>query len=197
MSAATATTPAELAEVYARLQTADAPVFEEGQTTCCYAKSEKSWINDPQGVPWETFLTTGESTTYGGGAEGAARRLARRDQARRAAAARARWRPRGTPPLQRALPLHRQLGALDHGRGDPDRLGARQVQRPTRPARMPKGEVHPEALALLKRSTSRPTTSARRAGTSSPRRTRRRSISSSPSATTPPAKSARSGRASR
>lgn len=64
--------PEELNEVYARLRTADAPVFEEGATTCCYAKSEKSWINDPQGVAWETFLTTGESTTYGGGAEGAA-----------------------------------------------------------------------------------------------------------------------------
>jgi len=62
----------ELAEVYARLEAADAPVFEEGQTTCCYAKSEKSWINDPQGVAWETFHTTGESTTYGGGSEGAA-----------------------------------------------------------------------------------------------------------------------------
>jgi hypothetical protein len=65
-------TPDELAEVYGRLQTADAPVFEEGATTCCYAKSEKSWINDPQGVAWETFLTSGESTTYGGGSEGAA-----------------------------------------------------------------------------------------------------------------------------
>ena len=65
-------TPDELAEVYARLKAADAPVFEEGATTCCYAKSEKSWIADPQGVAWETFLTTGESTTYGGGAEGAA-----------------------------------------------------------------------------------------------------------------------------
>lgn len=57
----------ELSEVYARLKDADAPVFEEGATTCCYAKSEKSWINDPQGIAWETFLTSGESTTYGGG----------------------------------------------------------------------------------------------------------------------------------
>ncbi|MBY0283617.1 MAG: VOC family protein [Sphingomonas sp.] len=55
----------ELAEVYARLDRADAPVVEEGATTCCYAKSEKSWITDPQGVVWETFLTQGESTTYG------------------------------------------------------------------------------------------------------------------------------------
>ena len=56
---------AELSEVYDRLRRAQAPVFEEGATTCCYAKGEKSWIADPQGVQWETFLTTGESTTYG------------------------------------------------------------------------------------------------------------------------------------
>lgn len=56
---------AELQEVYARLNRADRPVLEEGKTTCCYAESEKSWIEDPQGVQWETFLTTGESTVYG------------------------------------------------------------------------------------------------------------------------------------
>lgn len=55
----------ELAEVYSRLQRADSPVLEEGATTCCYAKSEKSWIADPQGLKWETFLTNGEATTYG------------------------------------------------------------------------------------------------------------------------------------
>jgi catechol 2,3-dioxygenase-like lactoylglutathione lyase family enzyme len=55
----------ELQEVYGRLQNADRPVLEEGETTCCYAKSEKSWIADPQGVLWETFLTSGESTVYG------------------------------------------------------------------------------------------------------------------------------------
>lgn len=55
----------ELREVYDRLQRADRPVLEEGATTCCYAQSEKSWIEDPQGVKWETFLTTGESTVYG------------------------------------------------------------------------------------------------------------------------------------
>ncbi|MGO8917398.1 MAG: ArsI/CadI family heavy metal resistance metalloenzyme [Stellaceae bacterium] len=57
----------ELAEVYARLRNADGPVLEEGQTTCCYAQSEKSWIMDPQGLAWETFHTTGESTVYGHG----------------------------------------------------------------------------------------------------------------------------------
>lgn len=55
----------ELEGVYARLQRAERPVLEEGNTTCCYAQSEKSWISDPQGVLWETFLTTGESTVYG------------------------------------------------------------------------------------------------------------------------------------
>jgi catechol 2,3-dioxygenase-like lactoylglutathione lyase family enzyme len=56
---------AELTEVYERLKRAERPGIEEGETTCCYAQSEKSWIEDPQGVEWETFLTTGESTVYG------------------------------------------------------------------------------------------------------------------------------------
>ncbi len=56
---------AELAEVYGRLKTANGPVLEEGATTCCYARSEKSWIADPDGVVWEAFLTSGDSTVYG------------------------------------------------------------------------------------------------------------------------------------
>jgi catechol 2,3-dioxygenase-like lactoylglutathione lyase family enzyme len=59
----------ELAEVYGRLKAADRPVLEEGATTCCYAKSEKSWIADPQGVVWETFHTTGDAVDYGAGPE--------------------------------------------------------------------------------------------------------------------------------
>ena len=55
----------ELREVYDRLKAADRPVLEEGATTCCYAKSEKSWIADPAGIAWEAFLTSGESTVYG------------------------------------------------------------------------------------------------------------------------------------
>jgi catechol-2,3-dioxygenase len=58
-------TPDELQEVYGRLQQADRPVLEEGATVCCYAQSEKAWITDPQGLSWETFLTSGESTVYG------------------------------------------------------------------------------------------------------------------------------------
>ena len=56
---------AELAEVQARLQAANAPVLDEGSTTCCYAQSKKSWIADPDGVVWEAFLTTRDSTIYG------------------------------------------------------------------------------------------------------------------------------------
>ena len=59
--------PEELQEVYDRLATARGQVREEGHTTCCYAKSEKSWIADPQGVEWEVFHTYGESATYGEG----------------------------------------------------------------------------------------------------------------------------------
>jgi catechol-2,3-dioxygenase len=55
----------ELNEVYERLRRAEGPVINEGEKTCCYAQSEKSWIEDPQGIEWETFLTTGESTVYG------------------------------------------------------------------------------------------------------------------------------------
>lgn len=55
----------ELADVYRRLKAADRPVLEEGATTCCYAKSEKSWIADPDGVVWEAFFTNGEATVYG------------------------------------------------------------------------------------------------------------------------------------
>ena len=55
----------ELQEVYARLRQAGGAILEEGQTTCCYAKSEKSWIDDPAGISWETFHTTGAATDYG------------------------------------------------------------------------------------------------------------------------------------
>lgn len=55
----------ELAEVYDRLSRAERPVIEEKGTTCCYANSDKQWVADPQGVPWETFLTHGQATVYG------------------------------------------------------------------------------------------------------------------------------------
>jgi catechol 2,3-dioxygenase-like lactoylglutathione lyase family enzyme len=57
----------ELRDVYARLRQAGGAVIEQGNTACCYAKSEKSWISDPAGLSWETFHTTGESISYGDG----------------------------------------------------------------------------------------------------------------------------------
>jgi len=63
----------ELQDVYARLRKAGGEVIEQGQTTCCYAKSEKSWIDDPAGISWETFHTTGEATDYGRSVERGAR----------------------------------------------------------------------------------------------------------------------------
>jgi len=57
----------ELKEIYARLHQAGGEVIEQGQTRCCYAQSEKSWIDDPSGISWETFFTSGDSTDYGNG----------------------------------------------------------------------------------------------------------------------------------
>jgi catechol 2,3-dioxygenase-like lactoylglutathione lyase family enzyme len=40
-------------------------VWVEGETTCCYAQSEKSWAEDPQNVQWEIFHTHGDSEEWG------------------------------------------------------------------------------------------------------------------------------------
>ena len=56
---------AELGELAGRLKAAGAKTFDQEATTCCYAKSDKSWVTDPAGVRWETFFTFGEATTYG------------------------------------------------------------------------------------------------------------------------------------
>ena len=57
--------PADLAQATRRLKAAEAPVVEQRATVCCYAQSEKTWSFDPEGIPWETFMTTGESPVYG------------------------------------------------------------------------------------------------------------------------------------
>src|SRR5689334_15367167 len=56
---------AELGELAGRLKAAGAQTFDEAATTCCYARSDKSWVSDPAGLRWETFYTFGEATTYG------------------------------------------------------------------------------------------------------------------------------------
>ena len=60
---------ADLAVVAGRLAQAGQTVSEQKATTCCYARSNKAWVDDPDGVAWETFHTFGESTTYGNGRE--------------------------------------------------------------------------------------------------------------------------------
>lgn len=52
-----AETDEELAQLRANGERADAPLLDEGQTTCCYARSDKHWITDPQGIAWEHFKT--------------------------------------------------------------------------------------------------------------------------------------------
>jgi len=55
----------QLAEITARLEKAGSAIAEQQSAACCYASADKTWVNDPQGVAWETFHTTGEITVYG------------------------------------------------------------------------------------------------------------------------------------
>ena len=55
----------ELGELAGRLKAAGERTFDQEAATCCYAQSDKSWVNDPAGVRWETFFTFGEATAYG------------------------------------------------------------------------------------------------------------------------------------
>ena len=56
---------AELQELATRLKSAGEQTRDQEAATCCYAQSNKSWVNDPSGIRWETFYTFGEATTYG------------------------------------------------------------------------------------------------------------------------------------
>jgi catechol 2,3-dioxygenase-like lactoylglutathione lyase family enzyme len=55
----------ELRDLAARLKVAGEQTIDQEETTCCYAQSNKAWVNDPSGLRWETFFTFGQSTTYG------------------------------------------------------------------------------------------------------------------------------------
>lgn len=59
-----AETEEELLELYGRLDRLEGKRLDEGDTVCCYAKSHKSWIQDPQQVAWEIFRTYDTSETY-------------------------------------------------------------------------------------------------------------------------------------
>ena len=55
----------ELDEVRGRIKSAGLPAFDEGETVCCYAKSDKTWVQDPAGVAWETYRTMEDAEIYG------------------------------------------------------------------------------------------------------------------------------------
>lgn len=61
---------ADSAEVLAALKTlaesaAAGEVLDQGDATCCYARSDKHWTLDPQGLAWEHFFTLSEAVEYG------------------------------------------------------------------------------------------------------------------------------------
>jgi catechol 2,3-dioxygenase-like lactoylglutathione lyase family enzyme len=56
---------AELRELAGRLKAAGEATRDQEATTCCYAQSNKAWVDDPSGIRWETFFTFGEATSYG------------------------------------------------------------------------------------------------------------------------------------
>jgi catechol 2,3-dioxygenase-like lactoylglutathione lyase family enzyme len=60
-----ADTMAELGQIQDRLQAAGERMFEQVDAECCYAKSDKTWVRDPDDVAWETFVTHGQITHYG------------------------------------------------------------------------------------------------------------------------------------
>ncbi len=57
-------TDEELADLKARAQAADMALLDEGRTSCCYARSDKYWLTDPDGVAWEQFRSLGSIPTF-------------------------------------------------------------------------------------------------------------------------------------
>ena len=57
----------ELTALKARAEAADMALLDEGETTCCYARSEKHWVTDPQGIAWEHFHTLGNIPVFSDG----------------------------------------------------------------------------------------------------------------------------------
>jgi predicted enzyme related to lactoylglutathione lyase len=59
----------ELGIVAGRAKEAGESILVEENASCCYAKSNKAWVDDPAGIKWETFYTFGDITTYGQSAD--------------------------------------------------------------------------------------------------------------------------------
>lgn len=60
-----ADTEAELDEIRERLYQAEARTYEQPEAECCYARSTKTWVRDPDAVAWETFVTHDDIPHYG------------------------------------------------------------------------------------------------------------------------------------
>lgn len=56
----------EMVTLRERIKQADMKTFDEGEANCCYAKSDKTWVQDPSGIAWETYHTMGEVEFYNG-----------------------------------------------------------------------------------------------------------------------------------
>ena len=54
----------ELEALRDRLKTADMSIFDEGETVCCYARSDKSWVADPSGIAWEAYKTMEDAQLF-------------------------------------------------------------------------------------------------------------------------------------
>ncbi len=55
----------ELASMHQRLEKLEGEIKAEEGAACCYAKSDKYWAEDPQGIPWETFHTLESIPVFG------------------------------------------------------------------------------------------------------------------------------------
>jgi lactoylglutathione lyase len=58
-------TEEELADLKTQAQAADITLLDQGETSCCYARSDKYWVTDPQGIAWEQFHTLGNIPVFG------------------------------------------------------------------------------------------------------------------------------------
>lgn len=56
--------PSELSEITERLKSADLGVYDEGETTCCYAESNKAWVKDPSGIAWEAYQNMADAAVF-------------------------------------------------------------------------------------------------------------------------------------
>jgi len=53
-----------LDDIRTNLSSANISTHSDGEVTCCYAKSEKSWVNDPNGVAWEAYHTMEDAEIF-------------------------------------------------------------------------------------------------------------------------------------